>query len=129
MDELKRCQCGGKAELKQCHHIRFPGGDCYPFKVVCCDCKIQTITYDTAEEAITVWNRRSDGWIPVAERLPEESGIYMIFGHTKYEKTGDIDTAHFWKERNEWANDWHYEPIVTHWMPPPQPPQPPKKGE
>ena len=60
-------------------------------------------------------------WIPVAERLPEESGSYLVADD------GIIKEAYYGKE---WAGDNWTDPIEmymtfhpTHWMLLPQPPE------
>lgn len=50
MDKLKPCPfCGGKALLWDICNV-----------VKCTLCGVETITYETEEEAIEVWNRRTD---------------------------------------------------------------------
>ena len=60
-------------------------------------------------------------WIPVTERLPEESGSYLIAD------SGHVTEAYYGKE---WAGDNWTDPVEmymtfhpTHWMPIPQPPE------
>ena len=59
-------------------------------------------------------------WIPVTERLPEESGGYLVY-------CGDYDGicilyCEVLKTKSKWRTKWKK---VTHWMPLPEPP----KGE
>lgn len=60
-------------------------------------------------------------WIPVKERLPEESGSYLIVD------SGHVTEAYYGKE---WAGDNWTDPVEmymtfhpTHWMPLPEPPK------
>ncbi|MBQ2269723.1 MAG: DUF551 domain-containing protein [Bacteroidaceae bacterium] len=80
-------------------------------------------------------------WIPVAERLPEEDGEYLVwFGRNMFEhyaevrhfaKDGEtVDEYDLHNEKNVWYyydSEWGYVAClnVTHWMPLPEPP----KGE
>lgn len=74
------------------------------------------------------------GWIPVSERLPEDTlprfsevrqfkvlvvlksynGIRTVRSQTRYKDTWGKETRWMWK---------HSSSIVTHWMPLPEPPQ------
>ena len=64
-------------------------------------------------------------WVPVTDRLPEDSGYYLVVHRNKY--NGRISTALETyikcKIGEWWANDYVYD--VTHWMPLPELP----KGE
>lgn len=68
-------------------------------------------------------------WIPVAERLPEEDGSYLVTT-----TTGTVTTARFYVGKTyppthyrpreytsptKWQSNRH----VTHWMPLPEPPK------
>lgn len=60
-------------------------------------------------------------WIPVTEKLPEESGGYLAY-------CGEYDGIcilyyEVLKTKGRWRSKWKYD--VTHWMPLPEPP----KGE
>lgn len=63
-------------------------------------------------------------WIPVKERLPEESGMYIVTANDGYAQRVSFV---LWQKRNRMWNltgqrsYWR----VTHWMPLPEPP----KGE
>ena len=57
-------------------------------------------------------------WIPVSERLPEESGEYLTY-------CGEYDGIcviyyEILKTKNKWITKWKE---VTHWMPLPEPPK------
>lgn len=56
-------------------------------------------------------------WISVDERLPEESGSYLVFSR----KSETVFTAHFWKSDSRWANRANGQ-FITHWMRLPEPP-------
>ena len=64
-------------------------------------------------------------WVSVKDRLPEDSGYYLVVYQDKY--NGSISTAFDMyvkcKTDEWWENDFMRD--VTHWMPIPQPP----KGE
>lgn len=59
-------------------------------------------------------------WISVEERLPEESGSYLVCT-----RRSDAFTAHFYLNTNEWKP--HFAGSagmhITHWMPAPEPPK------
>ena len=63
--------------------------------------------------------REKTRWIPVSERLPEDSGQYIcaIRYNEEPKKT--------WVEQRFWNIFWWdmYTSIVTHWMPLPEPPE------
>lgn len=60
----------------------------------------------------------TDDWIPVGERLPEESGAYIVF------LDGEVTRGEFRARTKGWAESWHSSQTrnVTHWMPLPPPP-------
>lgn len=67
------------------------------------------------------WNDAVDAmpkWISVEERLPEESGSYLVCTRRSY-----AFTAHFYLNTNEWKS--HFAGSagkhITHWMPLPEP--------
>lgn len=64
-------------------------------------------------------------WIPVTEKLPEDSGYYLVVHRNKYNGSISIAFEMYIKCKigEWWENDYAYD--VTHWMPPPEPP----KGE
>lgn len=74
------------------------------------------------QEAAEAWNKRSNGWVSVDDRLPEESGDYLVFVE------GLIENMMYSKRQSAWnATDLNchknYEiTTVTHWMKLPEPP-------
>lgn len=76
--------------------------------------------YQAAPTGIPV---NSNGWIPVSERLPEDSGRYWCY----VEEQNDLGKSHY-QWNCSWNGDrWWVESegggIVTHWMPLPAAPQ------
>lgn len=67
-------------------------------------------------------------WIPVAERLPENEGVVLVYG-----SRGGIYTAEFrmFGEYHHWhkLNSKYHNCAPTHWMPLPEPPADMRKGE
>ena len=64
-------------------------------------------------------------WIPVKDRMPENSGFYLVLHQDKYDRSASIAIDYYvmcgageW-----WANEFTHN--ITHWMPLPEPP----KGE
>ena len=64
-------------------------------------------------------------WVPVTEKLPEDSGYYLVVHRNKYNGSISIAFEMYIKCKigEWWENDYAYD--VTHWMPLPEPP----KGE
>ena len=64
-------------------------------------------------------------WVPVTERLPEDSGYYLVVHQNKYNGSISIAFEMYIKCKigEWWENDYAYD--VTHWMPLPELP----KGE
>ena len=62
-------------------------------------------------------------WISVEDRLPEETGNYLVYG--KPGQIGYIAWAFFDASEQQWCdfNKWEYFKGVTHWQPLPEPPQ------
>ena len=63
-------------------------------------------------------------WIPISEKAPEESGMYLVSGRWKNEPY-EVWICEFMYlgELKGWANDAE-RPIVTAWMPLPAPYEP-----
>ena len=81
--------------------------------------KLDAIAQTYVETVHEIEDRRK--WIPVTERLPDESGRYLIVD------SGHVTEAYYGKE---WAGDNWTDPVEmymafhpTHWMPLPQPPE------
>ena len=75
-------------------------------------------------------------WISVDDRLPEESGNYIVccddsfcsYGEGIWYSSDVVVVSEYYKGSWIWyegGTEWSLENIVTHWMPLPQPP----KGE
>ena len=82
--------------------------------------KMVEIPNETRAQVIGAISRAKGGWIPVTERLPEESGEYLAY-------CGEYDGIcvlyyEILKTKGKWRTNWKE---VTHWMPLPTPP----KGE
>lgn len=62
-------------------------------------------------------------WIPVTERLPENTGKYLVCGqwNGKPAEIWICDLIVFGKIKG-WSNNVR-NPVVTHWMPLPEPPK------
>ena len=86
------------------------------------------------KEATNLINQAADAieelseprWIPVTERLPEETGKYLVCGQWsgKPAETWVCELIAFGQIKG-WANEAR-NPVVTYWMPLPEPP---KDGE
>ena len=101
--------------------------DCYHCKYEALDdCSVYAKADWLIENGVTLDNQVSSSkWIPVTERLPEESDYYLAVSDgqclllpysTKHKAFNAFDTA---------VNPWRYQIAATHWMPLPEPP----KGE
>ena len=62
-------------------------------------------------------------WVPVTERLPEDSGYYLVVHRNKYNGSISIAFEMYIKCKigEWWENDYAYD--VTHWMPLPEMPK------
>lgn len=79
MLELKSCpHCNGNGRI-----VSVSGFKSDRYRVVCEECGASTRECETEQEAVSAWNMRADGWIPVGERLPMESGIYLCLTRFK----------------------------------------------
>ena len=75
-----------------------------------------------------------DGWIPVSEKLPESSGVYIVSRwFSDGEERAILTDANYYDGCGEWYNDnrinWSRELVtdkIVAWMPKPEPY---KKGE
>lgn len=90
-----------------------------------CGCVTTEVFYHWLRVAYEAGNSPEipDGWIPVSERLPEDSGRYWCY----VEEQNDLGKSHY-----QWNCSWNGERwwvesegggIVTHWMPLPNPPR------
>ena len=85
-------------------------------------CTRQYITNEIVADHLISHGVTVQEWIPVTERLPEESGMYIITAND-----GHAQRVSFvqWQKKNRIWNltgarsYWR----VTHWMPMPQPPE------
>lgn len=120
MLELKSCpHCNGSGRI-----VSVSGFKSDRYRVACEECGASTCYHDTEQEAVSAWNRRADGWIPVGERLPMESGTYVCLTRIKTCMTLPYSAKH--KKFN--AVDSISEQLadscsinVTHWQPLPEP--------
>lgn len=79
MLELRSCpHCNGNGRI-----VSVSGFKSDRYRAVCEECGASTRECETKQEAVSAWNMRADGWIPVGERLPMESGIYLCLTRFK----------------------------------------------
>lgn len=82
----------------------------------CSEAGMQYNFYKDALEAL----ENQPKWISVEDRLPDESGSYLVCTRRSY-----AFTAHFYLNTNEWKS--HFAGSagkhITHWMPLPEPPK------
>ena len=90
------------------------------FWIECEKCGAMMTEADTPEKAIEEWNKRTgSGWIPVEERLPEESGYYRVT--VKNTELGDITEETAWfahvddydMDESEWRELYEYEEVIA----------------
>ena len=121
------------------------------YYVQCKGCATQcgALEYDTPEEAMAAWNRRTGGWIAVTEKLPEDDPDISRYSDSHFEfctvmaagfyagsnrlsvgqvnrlinyRTGIEYIDRVAKTLDEWYWGGSFEK-VTHWMPMPQGPE------
>ena len=91
----------------------------------------EEIAENLLENGVTVQE-----WISVNDRLPEESGNYIVccddsscsYGEGIWYSSDVVVVSEYYEGSWTWyegCTEWSLENIVTHWMPLPQPP----KGE
>ena len=89
--------------------------------------KLDQVANDTAEAFIEAYKEcqdiirkhMNDGWIPVEERLPEESGYYRVT--VKNKELGDITEETAWfayvddydMDESEWRDLYEYEEVIA----------------
>lgn len=63
-------------------------------------CKVHphVVKYDK-KSAANAWNNRTDGWIPVGERLPEDVNDCIV-----QTEDGDFQIAYYREDVSEWDN-------------------------
>ncbi|MEA5085084.1 MAG: Lar family restriction alleviation protein [Lachnospiraceae bacterium] len=130
MSELKSCPfCGGKASENLLTEITK-----YDLYTVSCEnnnCGVHPHTVGlTYEEAVTKWNNRASGWIPVSDRLPDKGKIntnirdyqqYMCLVDCK--GTGGMDARPLgFDKTGKWVNGGiDMSKYVIAWQPLPKP--------
>lgn len=108
------------------HEDMCKGNDCIIIQAADAIEELSKLALDEHNRAaVAAWERR---WIPVTERLPEESGHYLICIECKCD--GELFSAWmqvaWFCEKFYWENlhsDNPFREKVTHWMPLPQPPE------
>ena len=133
MSKLEPCPfCGGEAELYGVPHIP-SGWDYIPrCKTTSC-CGRQAKKYSSREIAISAWNRRAGGWIPVSERLPDTSTLVLVYDHEvalpgwygidRAEQDDGGATPHWHLYGMALFGRGNHLKQVTHWMPLPAAPE------
>lgn len=104
---------------------------CYRLQAMATMCTFQdAVGHDLSHKEIGLYNEakdlaiksiRSHTWIPISQKVPDESGMYLVTGHWKNEPS-EIWICEFMYlgEIKGWANDAK-RPMVTAWMPLPKP--------
>lgn len=109
MLELKSCpHCNGNGRI-----VSVSGFKSDRYRVVCEECGASTREFETEQEAVSAWNMRPDGWIPVGERLPDETKDEYVLVVCEYYDKITVETRKM----------WHVDSVVTHWQPLPELPK------
>lgn len=117
--KLKPCpHCGGSASISvDLEATRDTEGRLWAYTAVCNRCCATSGLCYSTDMAIASWNKRtSDKWIPCSERLPNESGAYLV---TVNDYAPETVEAYYYSKTKVWGeiegcDTWHY---VKAWMP------------
>ena len=126
MSEFKHCpHCNGNGRI-----VSVSGFKSDRYRVVCDSCGASTRECETEQEAVSAWDMRAGGWIPVGERLPMESGTYVCLTRIKTGLVLVLALDYSAKHKKFNACDSLSEQLadsysinVTHWQPLPEPPK------
>lgn len=80
---------------------------------------------DVLEGAADMLEQDAPGWISVEDRLPPTRGYYLVCTYTAYYRTQCISKVFF--DGKLWGSVRKRYTNITHWMPLPEPPEPPKE--
>lgn len=109
MLELKSCpHCNGNGRI-----VSVSGFKSDRYRAVCEQCGASTRECETKQEAVSAWNMRAGGWIPVGERLPDETKDEYVLVACEYYDKITVETRKM----------WHVDSVVTHWQSLPEPPK------
>lgn len=124
--------------LKICASIGGRCNDCPADKLKTTD-RCYNLIAEMAADRLDGLTKGGDGWISVAERLPTESGTYLVNVHQEndYRSSDCVLEAWYWADKPLFCPDsvgWHmlneFYPYsdtmrddITHWMPWPEPPE------
>ena len=92
---------------------------CYDTNLIVLDNGDELIHYGDAVGAIEALPSAQPGWIPVTDRLPDKSGLYLVTEHTAY---GVEVHSRYWNLRPDgsfWSG-WHGDEVLA-WQPLPTP--------
>ena len=128
-EEIKKgLECCAKASEEACKHCPYCN-DCDIFEA--CNLYRDALAYINQLEA------RGHGWISVKDRLPEPYTDVLVIAHGWKDRSIYIGRLEKVESQESWltgltnkASDWTIwgfsylvEPVVTHWMPLPEPPK------
>lgn len=72
------------------------------------------------------WRKPETGWIPVPERLPDDSGYYLLIHYGRVSMIrfeADFKEFGYWEDNITPDREWNRIEGATHWMPLPEPPE------
>lgn len=120
MIELKPCPfCGSNCKISEIYYdnVSFSYGAC------CTQCGCSLVPRYSKEEAAEVWNKRSNDWIHIDDKLPEDYENILIFVNDLISEPVQADVCYYDGDEAWLDSGYNFGSDVTYWMPLPKPPE------
>jgi hypothetical protein len=90
------------------------------YRVCCGVCRLQIELIQTEAGAVAAWNRRPDGWVPVAERLPDRTRYDLLtvieYPENHHDMAGQSISRDVGYSLDRGWSYISYGGVVTHWF-------------
>ena len=131
MLDLKPCPfCGGEPYFLKPRHEKGTAFDTMMIECKHCGALPYGVSvYDGKKEedkkaAIAkFWNRRTEGWIHIDDKLPEEGENILIFVNDLKSEPVQADVCYYDGDEAWLDSGYNFGSDVTYWMPLPKPPE------